>query len=70
MLSQLRYQVGASAAVTPCMSGPLMVSIMLTRAKAATAGAVVYKNAINTNAQPAETRASDTLGTVKKRIIT
>ena len=37
---------------------------------AATAGAVVYKMAMNTSAQPADFRASRTLGTVKKRIMT
>ena len=40
------------------------------RAKAPTAGAVVYKMAMNTSAQPADTRASDALGTVKKRTMT
>ena len=37
---------------------------------AATAGAVVYSMAINTNAQPADVRAARTVGTVKNRIMT
>ena len=37
---------------------------------APTAGAVKYSRAINTNAQPADQRASATLGTVKKRMMT
>ena len=47
-----------------------MVWIMLRRANAATAGAVVYRMAMNSSAQPADLRASRTLGTVKKRTIT
>jgi len=47
-----------------------MVWIMFNRAKLATAGAVVYSRAMNSNAQPADLRASRTLGTVKKRTIT
>ena len=47
-----------------------MVSVRFNRAMAATAGAVVYRMAMNTSAQPAESRASLTLGTVKKRMIT
>jgi hypothetical protein len=37
---------------------------------AATAGAVVYNMAMNTNAHPADERAAFTDGTVKNRIIT
>ena len=37
---------------------------------AATAGAVVYRMAINTSAQPADDLAAFTEGTVKNRIIT
>ena len=37
---------------------------------AATAGAVVYSNAMKTSAQPAELRAAATVGTVKKRMMT
>ena len=47
-----------------------MVAIRFSRAIAATEGAVVYRMAMNTSAQPAELRASLTLGTVKKRMIT
>ncbi len=47
-----------------------MVSTKFRRANAPTAGAVVYSNAMKTRAYPAERRASDTLGTVKKRTIT
>ena len=44
--------------------------MMLRRAIAPTAGAVRYSKAMNTSAQPADLRASDTLGTVKKRMMT
>jgi hypothetical protein len=47
-----------------------MVCIRFRRAIPATAGAVVYRMAMNTRAQPAEERASRTFGTVKKRMIT
>ena len=47
-----------------------MVSIIFTLENADKAGTVVYIIAINTNAQPAEIRASFTRGTVKKRTIT
>ena len=47
-----------------------MVCMRFRRAIAATEGAVVYRMAMNTSAQPAELRASLTLGTVKKRMIT
>ena len=43
---------------------------MLVREKTAIAGAVVYKIAINSNAQPADFRASDTFFTVKNLTIT
>ena len=44
--------------------------VRLYLAIAATAGAVVYRMAMNTSAQPAERRASLTFGTVKNRMIT
>ena len=69
-MDQLLIQAGASAAMTPWPSLPLIVSIMFTRAKAATAGAVVYRIAMKNSAQPADLRASDTFGTVKKRTMT
>ena len=47
-----------------------MVSVRLRRAIAATAGAVVYRIAMKSSAQPADSRASLTFGTVKKRMIT
>ena len=46
------------------------MSIRFKRAIAPTAGAVKYSSEINTNVQPAVQRASATLGTVKKRMIT
>ena len=46
------------------------VVVMFSRAIDPTAGATVYRSAMNTSAQPAETRASATFGTVKKRMIT
>ena len=75
VFSQLVIQLGASLCGVPVPAwslteGPLIVSIMLTRANAAIEGAVVYKIAMNNNAQPALLRASRTLGTVKKRTIT
>ena len=47
-----------------------MVVVRLRRAIAPTAGAVVYRMAMKSSAQPADMRASRTLGTVKKRTIT
>ena len=47
-----------------------MVVRIFSRAIEPTAGATVYSNAMNTSAQPADLRASETLGTVKKRTIT
>src|SRR5690554_1991296 len=47
-----------------------MVVIRFRRAIEATAGAVRYSRAMNTRAQPPDQRASATLGTVKKRMIT
>ena len=47
-----------------------MVFIRFRRAIEPTAGAVVYRIAMKTSAQPAELRASFTLGTVKKRMMT
>ena len=48
----------------------LTVSIKLVLANTAIAGAVVYKIAINSNAHPADLRASATFFTVKNRTIT
>src|SRR5690554_4994860 len=47
-----------------------MVVIRFRRAMDATAGAVRYSRAMKTRAQPPDQRASATLGTVKKRMIT
>src|SRR5690606_19981509 len=47
-----------------------MVVVRFSRAMAPTAGATVYSMAMKTSAQPADERASATLGTVKKRMIT
>ena len=47
-----------------------IMSVMFRRAIAPTAGAVRYSSAMKTSAQPADQRASDTFGTVKKRMIT
>ena len=44
--------------------------MILSRAIAATAGAVVYKIAMNTSAHPADVLAARTVGTVKNRIMT
>src|SRR5690606_37772856 len=47
-----------------------MVVVRFRRAIAPTAGATVYSRAMKISAQPADERASATLGTEKKRMIT
>ena len=65
MSSQFLNQFGACLYSTSCTE-----FIKLIFANVATAGAVVYKSAINTSAYPADFLASLTLGTVKNLTIT